>query len=580
MSAISGPPSAQGLRDRILGLPWWSSIKNSFFELFSKYTMHGYKNLVENKRLAFEKFIWVCLHFVAVSASLWIVMTTWTEFTDNPTITTLDSQNYPIKGIPFPAVALCNINRISKWRAKKYAKELAEKNVDYQMKEGKNDINITEEMIDQYFHKIRFLGRLLDFDIEGYEQFLTFQEELEVLDPDPNLLMWNVQKTFDSLTPSCDELLLLCRFNGIAKDCQEYFTTRRTGFGTCCVFNFARPLGATLELAKEPVYPAGIGIDNGLNVVVNTSTSDYYYPMANFAGVSALIFDTMEFSDITTGNTRTEIIDPGSENFIRISINVYEAEPEVKNYAVEKRDCKFKDEDFDEFKGRYTYTECLIKCKMRSIIDLCGCIPFYFPINHADIVTNTTIRCTLQHVPCLNKYRIKWRTITPSVQGINGLQQEYQDSLNCPQCFALCSYTQYNLETTFNPIIKNPSGGILSTFKDFQGLSIVRVFYASDTGFLYKISVTNTWYDLLSTFGGLFGLFLGFSIITVLEFIYFLCFRMYQYLTKQFSDDEDDLKISIMQQMFPNKRPTPSYKEIERTLASGYNKKMAFEVVN
>lgn len=102
------------------------------------------------------------------------------------------------------------------------------------------------------------------------------------------------------------------------------------------------------------------------------------------------------------------------------------------------------------------------------------------------------------------------------------------------------------------------------------------MFYAEDTGFLYKISVTNTWFDLLSTFGGLFGLFLGFSIVTILELIYFLCFRMYQYLTKKFSDDEDDLKISIMKEMYPNQKPPPSYKEIERVLASGYHKKMNF----
>uniref|UniRef100_A0A336KYA9 CSON000508 protein n=1 Tax=Culicoides sonorensis TaxID=179676 RepID=A0A336KYA9_CULSO len=571
-AAASGVASAQGIRDRVLKLPWWSSIKSSFFELFSKYTMHGYKNLVENKRLAVEKFVWACMHFIAVYTSLWIVWSTWTEFTDNPTITTLDNQNYPIKRIAFPAVGLCNINRISKYRARKYAEYLSQKFVDSQAREGIQS-EVTEEMINDFYGKIRFLGRLLDFDIEGYEEFLSFQEQLEILDPDPTIEMWNVEKTFADISPTCDDLLLICKFNDIEKNCSEYFTTRRTAFGYCCTFNFVRPRGSTFELSGTPKYPAGIGDHAGLNVVVNTSTSDYYYPMANFAGALTLLYDTMEYPDITTGNTRTEIIDPSTENFIRISINVYEADREVKNYA---RDCKFKDEDFDEFKGRYTYTECLIKCKMRSIIDLCSCIPFFFPTNHADIVTNTTIRCTLQHVPCLNKYRIKWRTITPSVQGINGLQQEYQDSLNCPQCFALCSYTQYKLETTFNPIIKNPDGGILSKFKDISDLSIVRVFYASDTGFLYKISVTNTWYDLLSTFGGLFGLFLGFSIMTVLEMIYFLCFRMYQYLTKKFSDDEDDLKISIMKQMYPNKKFPHSYKEIERTLASGYNKKMNF----
>lgn len=85
-----------------------------------------------------------------------------------------------------------------------------------------------------------------------------------------------------------------------------------------------------------PELPGGIGHRNGLNFVVNTSTDDYFYPMVNSAGALTLLFDTMEYADITTGNTRTEIIDPTSENFIRVSLNVYEADAEVKNYAVEK----------------------------------------------------------------------------------------------------------------------------------------------------------------------------------------------------------------------------------------------------
>lgn len=85
-----------------------------------------------------------------------------------------------------------------------------------------------------------------------------------------------------------------------------------------------------------PLLPGKIGYANGLNVVVNTSTDDYYYPITSFAGTLTLIYDTMDFSDMSTGNTRLEVIDPNSENFIRISINVYEADPEVKNYAVDK----------------------------------------------------------------------------------------------------------------------------------------------------------------------------------------------------------------------------------------------------
>lgn len=111
--------------------------------------------------------------------------------------------------------------------------------------EGNNFVRVTENMINQYMLNIRYFGRLLDFDIEGNEVFLSFQEQLEILDPDPDLGMWNVQKTIDFLRPSCDDLLLVCRFKGIEKNCSEYFTLKRTGFGSCCIFNSARPVGAS-----------------------------------------------------------------------------------------------------------------------------------------------------------------------------------------------------------------------------------------------------------------------------------------------------------------------------------------------
>lgn len=48
----------------------------------------------------------------------------WGRFTDNPTITTLESQHYDVMDIPFPAVAVCNNNKISRSAADQYAQYL------------------------------------------------------------------------------------------------------------------------------------------------------------------------------------------------------------------------------------------------------------------------------------------------------------------------------------------------------------------------------------------------------------------------------------------------------------------------
>lgn len=142
---------------------------------------------------------------------------------------------------------------------------------------------------------------------------------------------------------------------------------------------------------------------------------------------------------------------------------------------------------------------------------------------------------------------MKWRTITPSIQGIKGLQQEYQDSLNCPHCYALCSYTQYKLETTFTPIKKTGENKVLQQLNDSDdSVAIVKVYYAEETGFLYKTSVIMTWYDLLSTFGGLLGLILGASMIMVVEIFYFYVVRMTTHLKANYSTKEEDAIVGVI----------------------------------
>lgn len=70
--------------------------------------------------------------------------------------------------------------------------------------------------------------------------------------------------------------------------------------------------------------------------MLNTSTEDYYYQAFNFAGAYLMAFDPLEYPDIKLGNTRNEIIDPNTENFIRVSIIGNDADPEVENYDLSK----------------------------------------------------------------------------------------------------------------------------------------------------------------------------------------------------------------------------------------------------
>lgn len=68
--------------------------------------------------------LWIIVHVIGFLSVVVILIFAWDNFFEHPLVTTLYNTLYPIQSVPFPAIALCNNNRISKREAIKYAKEL------------------------------------------------------------------------------------------------------------------------------------------------------------------------------------------------------------------------------------------------------------------------------------------------------------------------------------------------------------------------------------------------------------------------------------------------------------------------
>lgn len=63
-----------------------------------------------------------------------------------------------------------------------------------------------------------------------------------------------------------------------------------------------------------------------------------------------------------------------------------------------------------------------------------------------------------------------------------------------------------------------------------EDLSIVKVYFPETDSFLYKTDVLFAWYDIVSDYGGILGLFLGCSIISIFEILFYVTVRFYQNL--------------------------------------------------
>lgn len=103
-----------------IGHALWKSIKDFLLTTY----LHAYHYLADADRHLPEKLMWLGIHLTMIGCAIGVVMSAWSRFTDNPTITTLESQHHSIYGLNFPAIAICPNNKISRANAEKYADQL------------------------------------------------------------------------------------------------------------------------------------------------------------------------------------------------------------------------------------------------------------------------------------------------------------------------------------------------------------------------------------------------------------------------------------------------------------------------
>ncbi len=63
-----------------------------------------------------------------------------------------------------------------------------------------------------------------------------------------------------------------------------------------------------------------------------------------------------------------------------------------------------------------------------------------------------------------------------------------------------------------------------------RDIAVVKVFFDTSTALEYTTEPSRTWYDFISAVGGNGGLFIGFSVVTVLEIVWFLFRAILMYL--------------------------------------------------
>ncbi len=280
-----------------------------------------------------------------------------------------------------------------------------------------------------------------------------------------------------------DDFIKICLFAG--KKCNEsHFIRFGTDVGYCFQFN---------SHYQEPLFEAvSTGTRAGLYVAINVNQSQYIGSSSFDAGVKVVVHTQSEPprpEDTGVG------VPPGTNAFIGVrQRNVID---NTQRDCVPRSDTSgfyFLSDEFD-----YTFASCHFDCLLRNIAEQCYCL--YEP-------TNSTV---YQHLPLC------------TLVDICCVVEQQRLTIDC-RCLAACNTTDYQLFNSYSafPAQYATPGfeedlAIVNTSLQDNVLS-VNVFFETLN---IETQATNYAYGfvaLLSDIGGQLGLFLGVSVISIMEF--------------------------------------------------------------
>ncbi|CAK1542825.1 unnamed protein product [Leptosia nina] len=179
------------------------------------------------------------------------------------------------------------------------------------------------------------------------------------------------------------------------------------------------------------------------------------------------------------------------------ALTVYTSQ-QAASLSIAQRRCRFTHENNLTHFAVYTYTNCQMECRARMCLKFCHCIPhFYRRVGDEEI-------CDVDGLHCLAKYK----------DVLFKLRDKDGKKINCG-CLPICDDVNYVIQSN------DVQEWFLGTNLQWGIASYPRMRYRRDIIFGFT--------DVLVAVGGMAGLFLGCSVLSFLEILYFLTLRLFCY---------------------------------------------------
>ncbi|XP_052750408.1 uncharacterized protein LOC113509176 [Galleria mellonella] len=278
------------------------------------------------------------------------------------------------------------------------------------------------------------------------------------------------------------------------------FREVRTYHGYCCQFD----INYFKENAQNGTeFVSGIKMSEALDIIVNEEniTPD---GVVTDGSIMLFIFDAKDNVSLLDSSI---IISQGGYFDVNFGVWAIDASDSVKELNIRSRNCVL---ETDDIHGPGYYFGCISAIIVKKLVETCKCIPSSYNEQLLKL-KETYPRCLWEQLSCIY---LTFEKVTQNIKTI------FTES----ECYQRCNYVQYDSDVKYLRQQRN--------FNDLNGnYSRISVHFASHTCMKYRRELLYTWDQMLANLGGIFGLCLGGSIISIIEMVWFLFDILYATVT-------------------------------------------------
>ncbi|XP_017081775.2 pickpocket protein 28 [Drosophila eugracilis] len=524
----------------------------TYHEYCENTSIHGVQYLGERERPMRERIFWLLVFLISIYGCSTLILSAYTKWTETPVIVSFAEKSTPVWNIPFPAVTVCSeTKRVLKQKGKE--KSYA-------------------DLYSQFSEEMRVLRVFKPQNVSALEmeEFRTLLHvcNTQIIDQDMPLIAGDDLDYFEVLErmlPQFDRYFFYCRWLSRFGECEKFFRKTLTEEGICYTFNGLRATeiyredtyqyrhsGEPLEMenisSQHPpwtletgyahgsdveTFPARVlsaGARSGIFLVLQSFKQEVDYACRGpVQGFKVLLHAPDDVPQVSKQFVR---IPMGKEVLIAVKPNMITMSSGIAEYHPIRRQCFLSHERSLRFFKVYTESNCQLECLANFTLTKCGCVKFSMPRNMYMPV------CGEDKIHCYDRAERELLVREfMRVRALNSARDYSRGVESACNCMPACTSLVYNTEISqanFDLEEMLLAEGDTEFLQDYPGsqMSRLSIYFKQSQFITSKRSELYGMTEFLANCGGIFGLFMGFSILSLVEMIYHFTLRLFTNLKR------------------------------------------------